>query len=687
MKAQLLAWVLVLTVGCSAINRLGDKHFDELCDNEADDDDDGWVDCRDPDCKEDEYCTEDTAEECADGKDNDLDAHTDCEDEGCGGAEHCTEDTAVECADGEDNDGNGRTDCDEDACTLWLNCFPIRTLVPVAGCPPGAPAQMLRDSFLGQEIDERQWGVFHTRQHDRPRLTDDTGEEAGCGSGDDCLFDPHAWDDWNSSGIVSKEAFRVGRDHPFSLKAALRFVAPCDAGCRLRFHLHTRGTWGDSVTGGHEVLRVDFGDVEGHPEQLNVSCRYHGRGVEPDGDGLLQLSHAGHHELSLAQDGTGQAALKIDSEDFCRWTELAPSEPEAYLVIDQYYLPAEPLGHALVDSMSLEVEPQQGMDGCAHLRQALFEDQFCTAAFYNSGTDEGRGPEVAFQPADDGGGYHLLFMGLHNQNHTDIGYAFSPDGRMGWTPAMPGEQLVSECSFGVNHVLQALVFNEETSRLEAWIEESAPGRRLLRLLHADPDGPPVFSPVGPVELAEAVEEGTHEPGPWLPDTVLRRQGSYEAWFAGPVAGDGRWAIWRAVSEDGLLWQPEPPHPVLRFGEVGDWDREGAFAPSVSWAGHLYVMAYRAEPFGDPPAIGLAVSPDGIDWTKHQDNPVLRGEPGGIDEGGVRDPCLRVEDGLIRLWYTAVTYQTLTCPVEEQSIGVQRRLSYAELRFAPSDPAP
>ncbi len=53
----------------------------ELCANGLDDEQDGLVDCDDPDC--DPFCREDTPARCSDGVDNDGDGPVDCEDPDC----------------------------------------------------------------------------------------------------------------------------------------------------------------------------------------------------------------------------------------------------------------------------------------------------------------------------------------------------------------------------------------------------------------------------------------------------------------------------------------------------------------------------------------------------------------------------------------------------------------------------
>lgn len=99
----------------------------EACDNAADDDGDGDVDCDDADCVDDAACDTTPTEEtdCEDGLDDDADGTVDCDDTDCADAAVCDESptTETECADGLDDDGDGTLDCldtdcaDDPACT------------------------------------------------------------------------------------------------------------------------------------------------------------------------------------------------------------------------------------------------------------------------------------------------------------------------------------------------------------------------------------------------------------------------------------------------------------------------------------------------------------------------------------------------------------------------------------------
>ncbi len=92
----------------------------EICDNGSDDDGDGWRDCSDPDCERREICRSRPTETlCNDRVDNDGDGTIDCADRDCLGASLCG---TERCDDGFDNDGDGAIDCDDSTCFRHVLC-------------------------------------------------------------------------------------------------------------------------------------------------------------------------------------------------------------------------------------------------------------------------------------------------------------------------------------------------------------------------------------------------------------------------------------------------------------------------------------------------------------------------------------------------------------------------------------
>ncbi len=89
----------------------GGVNTGEVCGNQVDDDEDGYMDCADSECVGDASCVA-TDEVCDDGVDNDLDGRVDCADADCDNRIDCQED----CINGIDDDGNGLMDCEDPAC-------------------------------------------------------------------------------------------------------------------------------------------------------------------------------------------------------------------------------------------------------------------------------------------------------------------------------------------------------------------------------------------------------------------------------------------------------------------------------------------------------------------------------------------------------------------------------------------
>ncbi|PCJ12416.1 MAG: hypothetical protein COB10_07300, partial [Planctomycetota bacterium] len=95
----------------------------EICDDGADNDADGLIDCFDPDCAGVPPCGAE-AGQCDDGVDNDADGTTDCFDVDCIGDPACFEGDAATCTDGVDNDADGATDCADLDCSGIGLCGP-----------------------------------------------------------------------------------------------------------------------------------------------------------------------------------------------------------------------------------------------------------------------------------------------------------------------------------------------------------------------------------------------------------------------------------------------------------------------------------------------------------------------------------------------------------------------------------
>ena len=105
-------------------------------------------------------------------------------------------------------------------------------------------------------------------------------------------------------------------------------------------------------------------------------------------------------------------------------------------------------------------------------------------------------------------------------------------------------------------------------------------------------------------------------------------------------------------------------PVLEPGQPGEWDLYlwGGFAASVVKRGGTYFLYYQGSDGYDERdgtvtnrAIGVATSPDGLHFTKHPQNPVLRFSPTGNHEEGAVSSAVVVDGPMVVMSYGANTW--------------------------------
>jgi hypothetical protein len=93
----------------------------ENCANGIDDDGDGLVDCKDPDCANHPSCRTTPVEDCENGLDDDGDGFVDCQDLDCANHPSCATTPEI-CDNGFDDDGDGLTDCNDPECFNHPDC-------------------------------------------------------------------------------------------------------------------------------------------------------------------------------------------------------------------------------------------------------------------------------------------------------------------------------------------------------------------------------------------------------------------------------------------------------------------------------------------------------------------------------------------------------------------------------------
>lgn len=131
--------------------------------------------------------------------------------------------------------------------------------------------------------------------------------------------------------------------------------------------------------------------------------------------------------------------------------------------------------------------------------------------------------------------------------------------------------------------------------------------------------------------------------------VLYKEGLFHMWYAGKGVNN---QIFYATSPNGVQWTRHPNNPVLRLGGDFQWDNGEIAAPSVIWTGAQFEMWYQGYSRGTLQSyIGHATSPDGSTWTKDTLNPVVGLEPNTWDRFSVYYPSVvSGAGGQVRMWY-------------------------------------
>ena len=107
----------------------------------------------------------------------------------------------------------------------------------------------------------------------------------------------------------------------------------------------------------------------------------------------------------------------------------------------------------------------------------------------------------------------------------------------------------------------------------------------------------------------------------------------------------------ATSSDGRAWTKHGD-PVLDLGPRGSWDERGVADPYVIRAGGKLYLFYLGQDRARRQRLGIAVSDDGVVWTKLRSNPILElGEFGAFDENGLGEPAIWDAGGYYWMLYT------------------------------------
>jgi len=130
-------------------------------------------------------------------------------------------------------------------------------------------------------------------------------------------------------------------------------------------------------------------------------------------------------------------------------------------------------------------------------------------------------------------------------------------------------------------------------------------------------------------------------------SVVFHNNQYWMWYTGWSSGTRK--IGLATSPDGVNWTRHPNNPVLTVGAGATWDAQSVFAPYVIFDGTSFKMWYHGS--GQyVQAAGFAESTDGIIWKKHQNNPVLAPVPNSWESYTMGINTVVLTNGVYQMWY-------------------------------------
>ena len=148
----------------------------------------------------------------------------------------------------------------------------------------------------------------------------------------------------------------------------------------------------------------------------------------------------------------------------------------------------------------------------------------------------------------------------------------------------------------------------------------------------------------------------------------------------PFEQGGGERVGLAISRDGIHWEKIGENPILDVGPAGAWDSMVAKLPAVTKHDGKYYMFYSGRD-GKTKQIGLAMSEDGVHWTKAAANPVLASRQGEWDRFISTYPAsLFVRDGQFFL-----LYRGMTSLYKNQAVGLAISSNLVDWRRASDEP--
>lgn len=283
---------------------------------------------------------------------------------------------------------------------------------------------------------------------------------------------------------------------------------------------------------------------------------------------------------------------------------------------------------------------------------------------FSADANDANAIDLAYEPCvlpPDSQGFYRMYFGsatIWLNRGGNISTAVSPDGEH-WYPYVKNPVLRPSESTAFDHawIYSADVIRSGSTYMMYYCAINEGGGNIAIGLATSSDGITWQKYSGNPIL----EHGS--PGSWEAEfvdypRVLFDGETYHMWYTGNNGSVNQ--VGYASSEDGFNWTKYAGNPVLSPSASGRWDGESVAVTGVTRHDSLLYMVFMGSEVlpADWTRYGLAVSTDGITWTREVTNPLLGiGSQGQWDDRQLGGGCLRFVDGKFALWYSASSYDT------------------------------
>jgi predicted GH43/DUF377 family glycosyl hydrolase len=155
-------------------------------------------------------------------------------------------------------------------------------------------------------------------------------------------------------------------------------------------------------------------------------------------------------------------------------------------------------------------------------------------------------------------------------------------------------------------------------------------------------------------------------------SILKKGKTWYMWYYGSSSNNTVGAaIGLATSRDGINFTKHANNPVLTKGADGAWDSLWVESPSVIYDGTKFVMFYTGIGANWLPQIGQATSTDGVNWVKNLANPTFVRNPNTTawDSYAAAVSSVSYDNGVYNMVYAAVSIADIMNGLQLPQLGL------------------